>query len=132
MRHALPNQLLRPRLVELAESLGALPHARLNIDRGRDNRPAEEVARLRIAARAEHADQAFGGRVGRLAELFEADRRLDGVAQDRLAGLDVAGQHRVDPLAQKVFRERGVARHAALHQFLEALRQGHVRFVNLR
>ena len=42
MRHALPSQLLRPRLVELAESLGALPHAQLNIDRGRDNRPADQ------------------------------------------------------------------------------------------
>ncbi len=33
---------------------------------------AEQVAGLRIAARAEHADQAFGRRGGRLAELFEA------------------------------------------------------------
>src|SRR6266568_6809070 len=33
----------------------------------------EEVFRLRIAARAEHADQALGGRAGRLGELFEAD-----------------------------------------------------------
>src|SRR5271165_2772425 len=47
MRHALPNQLLRPRLVELAESLGALPHARLNIDRGRDNRPADQPKKQR-------------------------------------------------------------------------------------
>src|SRR5271170_2635909 len=42
MRQALPNQLLRPRLVELAESLGALPHGRLNIERGRENRPADQ------------------------------------------------------------------------------------------
>src|SRR5208283_4221605 len=55
---------------------------------------AEEVAGLRIAAGAEHADQAFGGGVRRLTKLFEADRRLDVVAQDRLAGLDIAGQHR--------------------------------------
>ncbi len=47
MRHALPNQLLRPRLVALAESLGALPHARLNIDRGRDNRPADQPKKQR-------------------------------------------------------------------------------------
>ena len=67
---------------------------------------AEEVARLRIAARAEHADQALGGRVGRLAELFEADGRLDVVAQDRLAGVDVAGQHRVDAFAQQRFARR--------------------------
>ena len=47
MRHAMPNQLLRPRLVELAESLGALPHARLNIERGRDNRPADQPKKQR-------------------------------------------------------------------------------------
>jgi hypothetical protein len=47
MRHAMPNQLLRPRLVELAESLGTLPHARLNIDLGRDNRPADQPKKQR-------------------------------------------------------------------------------------
>jgi hypothetical protein len=47
MRHAMPSQLLRPRLVELAESLGALPHAKLNIDRGRDNRPADRPKKQR-------------------------------------------------------------------------------------
>src|SRR5277367_3241368 len=47
MRHALPSQLLHPRLVELAESLGTLPHARLNIERGRDNRPADQPKKQR-------------------------------------------------------------------------------------
>ena len=47
MRHAMPSQLLQPRLVALAESLGALPHARLNIDRGRDNRPADRAKKQR-------------------------------------------------------------------------------------
>ena len=47
MRHAMPSQLLRPRLVALAESLGALPHARLNIERGRDNRPADRAKKQR-------------------------------------------------------------------------------------
>ena len=47
MRHAMPSQLLRPRLVELAESLGVLPHAKLNIDRGRDNRPADTPKKQR-------------------------------------------------------------------------------------
>ncbi len=42
MRHALPNQLLRPRLVDIAATLGTLPHAKLNIERGRDNKhPAD-------------------------------------------------------------------------------------------
>ena len=47
MRHAMPSQLLRPRLVEIAEILGALPHAKLNIDRGRENRPADRPKKQR-------------------------------------------------------------------------------------
>jgi hypothetical protein len=51
---------------------------------------AEEIAGLRIAARAEHANEALRLRAGRLAKLLEADRRLDVVAQDGLAGVDIA------------------------------------------
>ena len=54
---------------------------------------AEEVAGQRIAARAEHADEALRLRAGRLAQLLEADRRLDVVAQDRLAGVDIADEN---------------------------------------
>jgi hypothetical protein len=51
MRHAMPGVLLQKRLIELAATLGPLPHARLNIDRGRDNRgpadrPKKQSARL--------------------------------------------------------------------------------------
>ena len=42
MVHALPGILLQKRLGELAAALGPLPHARLNIERGADNRgPAD-------------------------------------------------------------------------------------------
>ena len=42
MVHALPGELLQKRLDDLAATLGPLPHARLNIDRGADNRgPAD-------------------------------------------------------------------------------------------
>ena len=42
MVHALPGELLQKRLDDLAASLGPLPHARLNIERGADNRgPAD-------------------------------------------------------------------------------------------
>jgi hypothetical protein len=61
---------------------------------------AEQVASLRIAPRAEHADQTLGLRTGRFAELLEADRCFDVTAQDRFAGVDVASEHRVDALAQ--------------------------------
>ena len=52
---------------------------------------AEEIAALRIAARAEHADEALRLRPRRLAKLLEADCRLDAFAQNRLAGVDIAG-----------------------------------------
>lgn len=42
MRHAMPGPLLQPRLAEIAEALGPLPHARLNIERGAtDKGPAD-------------------------------------------------------------------------------------------
>ncbi|MBV8400899.1 MAG: hypothetical protein JOZ17_19525 [Acetobacteraceae bacterium] len=48
MRHAAPGQLLRARLTELATALGPLPHAALNLERGRDNRgPADRPAKQR-------------------------------------------------------------------------------------
>src|SRR5271169_3257384 len=68
---------------------------------------AEEIARLRITARAKHADQALRRGIRRLAELFEADCRIDGVAQDRLAGVEIAGQRCIDPLTQKRTPKRG-------------------------
>lgn len=40
LRHAMPNALLAAKLQAIAEDLGPLPHARLNIERGRDNRGA--------------------------------------------------------------------------------------------
>jgi hypothetical protein len=82
---------------------------------------AEQVLGLRIAARPEHADEALGLRPGRLAQLLEADRRLDVVAQDRLARVDVAGQHGVDPFAQQRLAEGRVGRDPPLHQFLEGI-----------
>src|SRR5277367_6719684 len=56
---------------------------------------------------------------GRLAELFEANRRLDVGAQDRLAGVDIAGEHGVDPFAQQRGAEGGIACDPLLHQLLE-------------
>jgi hypothetical protein len=48
MVHALPGILLRNRLAELALTLGPLPHARLNIERGADNRgPADREKKQR-------------------------------------------------------------------------------------
>src|SRR5882757_10050730 len=81
---------------------------------------AEEVPGLRIAARSEHADQALGRRAGRFAELFETDGRLDVIAQDRLAGLDIAAQHRIDALAKEGLGKFLVSLDPTLHEVLEA------------
>jgi hypothetical protein len=48
---------------------------------------------------------ALGRRARRGAELLEADRGIEVVAQDRLAGFQVAAQHRVDAFAQQRFGE---------------------------
>ncbi len=55
MRHAMPNALLAGKLEAVAADLGPLPHAKLNIERGRDNRgaidrPKKQKARLLKAA----------------------------------------------------------------------------------
>ena len=49
MRHAMPGPLLRDRLITLSETLGPLPHARLNIERGRDNRIAADRPKIQRA-----------------------------------------------------------------------------------
>jgi hypothetical protein len=49
MRHAMPGSLLRDRLFALSETLGPLPHARLYIERGRDNRIAADCPRIQRA-----------------------------------------------------------------------------------
>jgi hypothetical protein len=48
------------------------------------------------------------GRVPVTAKLLEADGRLDVVTQDRLAGVDIAGEHGFDSFAQQSFAERGI------------------------
>jgi hypothetical protein len=79
----------------------------------------EEVARLRIAARTEHAHEALGRRAGGAAERLEADRRIDVVAQDGLAGLEVAFQHARHRFLQKRLAEVGIAPGARLDGVLE-------------
>jgi hypothetical protein len=54
---------------------------------------------------------------------FRSRLYIDGVAPDRLASVDIAGQHRTDPLTQKRTPKRGLFGDAPLHEFPEALRQ---------
>src|SRR5271169_2045005 len=80
----------------------AQPHIRPLLQIADD---AEQIFGLRIAARAERADQALGRRAGRRAEFFEADGGLDVIAQDGLSGVESAAEHGVDAFAQQGFGE---------------------------
>src|SRR5580700_8138486 len=61
----------------------------------------EEIGRSRIAGRAEHPHQALGGHMRRLSEFRESDGGIDVIAEDGLAGGDVARQQAFDALAQQ-------------------------------
>src|ERR1700730_565622 len=52
--------------------------------------------------------------------------RLDVVAQDRLAGVDIAGEHGVDAFTQQRFAEAWVACDPLLHPLLGTPRQCHL------
>src|SRR5216684_909413 len=99
----------------LARDVQAEPRALLQVA---DH--AEEVLGLRIAAWSEHADQALGRRAGRFAKLFKADGRLDVIAQDRLASINITAQHCIDAFAKKSLGKFLVGLDPTLHQFLEA------------
>jgi hypothetical protein len=79
----------------------------------------EEIARLRIAARAEHSDQTLRLSAGRPAEFLKAYGSLDVVPQDGLAGINVAGQHQIDTFAQEGIGKGAVLGDVLSHQFLE-------------
>jgi hypothetical protein len=57
--------------------------------------------------------------------LPEADRRLDVVAQQRLAGFQVAGEQAFAPVLQQRRAEGRIARDAGLDRLLEVACQGH-------
>jgi hypothetical protein len=54
------------------------------------------------------------------------------IAQDCLAGFDIAGQRRIDPSTQERFAECGIVRYPALRERLESFCHGHVRLLIAR
>lgn len=68
-----------------------------------------------MRTRSEHAHQALGRRAGGLAGRLEADRGVDMVAQDRLAGREIACKRRRDRLLQERLAEGGIAFGARLN-----------------
>src|SRR6202042_901907 len=85
----------------------------------------EQVARIRISFRPEHADQAFRRCADAFAERGKSYRRLDVIAQHRLAGFHIAAQHRFDALAEQRFAKSWIAGKTRLDHGLEASRHRH-------
>ena len=85
----------------------------------------EQIARLRIAGGSEHADQALRRRTSVRAQLPKADRRVDVVAQDRLAAVHVATEQGFDALTQQRLAEGRIGQHARLYRVLEIACQRH-------
>lgn len=63
----------------------------------------EEISRLRIPSRAEHAHQALRRPSREAAQLFEPDSRVDVIAQDGLPRVDVPRQQTFDAFPQERF-----------------------------
>lgn len=82
----------------------------------------EQVARLWVTGRAEHADQALGRRPGLRAKPFEADRCLDVVTQNRLAAIYVAGKHGLDAFLEQCIPEFRIGLDTRQNRFLEISR----------
>ena len=69
----------------------------------------EEIARLRIAVRTEHAHQALGRLRGQPTEFPKTDGPVDIVAQNRLSDVDLAGEKALHTLFEQSLPEARVA-----------------------
>ena len=54
----------------------------------------EQIARMRIPVRTEHAHQAFGRSFRDATEFLKPNRRIDVVAQNRFSSIEISGQER--------------------------------------
>src|ERR1700722_19158988 len=107
--------LLQSELAALASNVKLQPGAFLQVA---DD--AEEITRLRIAAWSKHPNETLGGRIRSRGQLLKSNGSFDVVAHDGLAGIEIAGQHRVNAFAQKRFGEFCVALNVAFDQIAEA------------
>ncbi len=85
----------------------------------------EEIARLRIAAWAEHAHQAFRRAVRPTTQFLEADRRVDVIAKERLPGIEISGEKTFNAFPQKLRAVLRIRSEARLHRLFELPRQRH-------
>src|ERR1035441_1682148 len=80
---------------------------------------AKQVLGRRVAIWTEHSHKAVGGDGCRLFELPEANRGIDIVAQDRTAGLLIAGKHQLDRFPKQRLAEPRVPLGAFPYRFTE-------------
>ena len=82
------------------------PHPGLPLQRAND---AEEVLGVWVTARPEHAMQALAGFLDLVSQLFEPNRRIDEVTQQRLSRCSIAGKVSIESLSEKRLTELRVA-----------------------
>src|ERR1019366_4620768 len=85
----------------------------------------EEILRLGIPIRAEHAHQTFRGALDCFTKFAESDCRVDTVAQHRFPGIDIAREKCLDSFNEQRLAEGCVTLHAGLNGFLEVSRKCH-------
>ena len=85
----------------------------------------EQVPRLRIAVRTEHAHQALGRLAGQFAEFPKADGGIDVIAQNRLARPGIPCKQAFDAFLEQRFPERGIALDPRPNRLLEISCQRH-------
>lgn len=85
----------------------------------------EQIARLRVPGRAEHAHQTFCGSFRDATELLKPDCRVDVVAQNRFSLIEISGQERLHAFTKEFLPVFSVLLDAGLHRFLELARERH-------
>src|ERR1035441_429540 len=86
---------------------------------------AKQVLGRRVAIWTEHSHKAVGGDGCRLFELPEANRGIDIVAQDRTAGLLIAGKHQLDRFPKQRLAEPRFPLGAFTYRFTKVFGQCH-------
>jgi hypothetical protein len=85
----------------------------------------EKIFGLGVAGWPEHAHEAFGRTIGGVAEFGEANGGVDEIAEDELAGFDIAGEEIVETFAEQGFAELRVALDTRADGFFEVFGQRH-------
>jgi hypothetical protein len=67
----------------------------------------KQITRLGVSFGPEHAHEALARLVENPGQLIEPDRRVDIVAQHRLAGIDITGEQAFDAFLQQALRNAG-------------------------